>query len=296
MFQIKKAGEKTYYIDFPTRVGIYKTGENSVCLIDTGSDEKIGARILKLCEAEGFKITAIFNTHCHADHTGGNAIIQQKTGCKVYCPDIDLGAVRHTILNQIMLSGCYPLKELDRRMYLADSCSAEALTPTVLPEGLEVINLKGHTMGMVGFKTSDNIYFLADSVVAPEAIMKYPATYLISVYDYLETLDYLDTLDGSLYLPSHVAATENIKELVEINRKSVYEVIDTLIEYCKKPRSYEDIIDYYFSSSCLPFNVAQYSLIGSTLRSYVSCLQRKGLLELQCIGNRVYIKSTENTI
>lgn len=291
MFQIKKAGEKTYYIDFPTRVGIYKTGENSVCLIDTGSDEKIGARILKLCEEEGFKITAIFNTHCHADHTGGNAIIQQKTGCKVYCPDIDLGAVRHTILNQIMLSGCYPLKELDRRMYLANSSSAEALTLEVLPEGLEIINLKGHTMGMVGFKTSDNVYFLADSVVSSDAIMKYPATYLVSVYDYLDTLDYLETLEGALYLPSHVEASDNIKELLEVNRKSVYSVIDTIIEYCKEPRSYDDIIDYCFSCSSLPFNVSQYSLIGSALRSYVSCLQRKGLLELECIGNRVYVKS-----
>lgn len=295
MFEIKRAGEKTYYIEFPTRVGIYNYCDNNVCLIDTGSDERIGARILKLCYAKGFNITAIFNTHCHADHTGGNAIIQQKTGCKIYCPDIDLGAVRHTILNQIMLSGCYPLKELDRRMYLADSSSAEALTADVLPDGLEIINLKGHTMGMVGFKTSDDVYFLADSVVAPEAILKYPATYLVSVYDYLETLDYLDTLNGKLYLPSHVPVSEDIKDLVETNRKSVYEVIDTLINYCQEPRSFEDIIDYYFSSSSLAFNVAQYSLIGSTLRSYVSCLQRKGLLELQCIGNRVYVKTVSKT-
>lgn len=292
MFEIKKAGEKTYYIDFPTRVGIYNYSGNNVCLIDTGSDEKIGARIVRLCEAKGFNITAVFNTHCHADHVGGNAIIQQKTGCKVYCPDIDLGAVRHTILNQIMLSGSYPLKELDRRMYLANPCTAEALSEEVLPNGLEIIGLKGHTMGMVGFKTSDNVYFLADSVVAPEAIEKYPATYLVSVYDYLETLDYLDTLNGSLYLPSHVAKSEDIKELVEINRKSVYEVIDTLLKYCETQRSYDDIIDYFFENNSLPFNVSQYSLIGSTLRSYVSCLQRKGLLEIQCVGNRIYVKTT----
>lgn len=291
MFEIKKAGENTFYIEFPTRVGIYKTGEDTVCLIDTGSDQKIGARILKLVEAKGWRITAIFNTHCHADHVGGNAIIQQKTGCKIYCPDIDLGAVRHTLLNQIMLSGSYPLKELDRRMYLAEGCNAEPLTNEVLPKGLEAIELKGHTMGMVGFKTSDNVCFLADSVVAIEALQKYPATYLVSVYDYLQTLDNIEKLSASLYIPSHVPATKDIKTLVQHNRESVFSVIDTLLEYCKEPRSYDDVIDYFFTNNSLPFNISQYSLIGSTLRSYVSCLQRKGLIEIKAEGNRVYIIS-----
>ncbi len=291
MFEIKKAGENTFYIDFPTRVGIYKTGENTVCLIDTGSDAKIGARILKLVEAEGYKITAIFNTHCHADHVGGNAVIQQKTGCKIYCPDIDLGAVRHTLLNQIMLSGSYPLKELDRRMYLADSCNAEPLREEVLPKGLQIINLKGHSMGMVGFKTSDDVCFLADSIVSDEVLQKYPATYLVSLYDYLQTLDYIETLSAKLFIPSHISATNDIKLLVKQNRKSVLSVVNTILEYCKEPRSYDDIIDYFFGISSLPFNVAQYSLIGSTLRSYVSCMQRKGLLEIVTGGNRIYIKT-----
>lgn len=291
MFEIKKAGENTFYIDFPTRVGIYKTGEDTVCLIDTGSDQKIGGRILKLVEARGWRITAVFNTHCHADHVGGNAIIQQKTGCKIYCPDIDLGAVRHTLLNQIMLSGSYPLKELDRRMFLAEGCNAEPLTNEVLPKGLEIIELKGHTMGMVGFRTSDDVCFLADSIVSEETLQKYPATYLVSVHDYLQTLDNIEKLSASLYIPSHVSATKDIKTLVQHNRESVFSVIDTLLEYCKEPRSYDDVIDYFFTNNSLPFNISQYSLIGSTLRSYVSCLQRKGLIEIKTEGNRVYIIS-----
>lgn len=291
MFEIKRAGENTYYIDFPTCVGIYKTGPDTVNVIDTGSDPKMGARILKLTREKGWKITAIFNTHCHSDHVGGNAEIQRETGCKIYCPDMDLGAVKHPLLNQVMLSGCYPAKDLDRRMYLAEKSQAEPLTEVVLPKGLEFFPLKGHSMGMVGFKTCDNVYFLADSVVAPEVFETYPVTYLISVFDYLETLDFLDTLKGSLYLPSHVKATDNIKPIVEANRKNVLGVIDEMLEYCKNPRSFDDIIDYFFSESTLKFNFSNYSLIGSTLRSFVTCLQRREKMEIYCEGNRVLVKT-----
>ena len=34
--EIKQAGAKTYYIEGNTNVGIYKTDEEKVCLIDTG--------------------------------------------------------------------------------------------------------------------------------------------------------------------------------------------------------------------------------------------------------------------
>jgi len=42
--------------------------------------------VLAAAQARGWSITAIWNTHWHGDHTGGNAGIKAATGCQVIAP------------------------------------------------------------------------------------------------------------------------------------------------------------------------------------------------------------------
>ncbi len=42
--------------------------------------------VLAAAEARGWTIDAIWNTHWHPDHTGGNAAIKEATGCTVIAP------------------------------------------------------------------------------------------------------------------------------------------------------------------------------------------------------------------
>ena len=44
------------------------------------------AVLLAEADARGWPITAIWNTHWHPDHTGGNADIKAKTGCEIIAP------------------------------------------------------------------------------------------------------------------------------------------------------------------------------------------------------------------
>ena len=71
-----------------------------------------------------------------------------------------------------------------------------------------------------GIKTSDNVYFLADSLFSEETIIKYHLFFIYDVKEFLNTLDYLSTLKGILYIPSHVQATNDISSLIEINRNA----------------------------------------------------------------------------
>ncbi|MEN3749236.1 hydroxyacylglutathione hydrolase [Sphingomonas sp. HF-S3] len=49
-------------------------------------DPAVADAVLDAAQARGWTIDAIWNTHWHPDHTGGNAVIKAATGCTVIAP------------------------------------------------------------------------------------------------------------------------------------------------------------------------------------------------------------------
>ena len=72
MYELIQVSESCYYIQSPAKIGLVKTGEDRVVLIDSGNDKDAGKKIRKHLDANGWTLEAIFNTHSHADHLGGN--------------------------------------------------------------------------------------------------------------------------------------------------------------------------------------------------------------------------------
>ena len=48
---------------------------------------------LREADARGWPITAIWNTHWHPDHAGGNAAIKAATGCRVFAPAAEVAKI-----------------------------------------------------------------------------------------------------------------------------------------------------------------------------------------------------------
>ena len=51
MYELIQAGERTYYIDCPSKIGIYRIDDEKVCLIDSGNDKDAGKKVLKILSA-----------------------------------------------------------------------------------------------------------------------------------------------------------------------------------------------------------------------------------------------------
>ena len=132
--------------------------------------------------------------------------------------------------------------------------------------------LRGHFFDMIGIKTSDNVFFLADSLFSEETITKYHLFFIYDVREYLNTLDYLQTLDRALFIPAHCESTKDISSLIELNRAKVKEIIEKIFNICKDDVTFEDVLKQVFDSYNLSLNTTQYVLIGSTIRSYLSYL------------------------
>lgn len=142
----------------------------------------------------------------------------------------------------------------------------------------------------VGIKTSDNIYFLADSLFSEETITKYHLFFIYDVKEFLNTLDYLNTLNGSLYILSHCEATSDISSLIRLNRNKVNEIINKIYNICKNEITFEEILKIIFDEYNLIMNGNQYVLVGSTIRSYLSYMSDENKIRYEFKDNKMLWK------
>lgn len=273
MYELIQISDSSYYIQSPAKIGLVKLNEQDVCLIDSGNDKDAGRKVRQILNANGWKLTAIYNTHSNADHIGGNKYLQSQTGCKIYAPGIDCDFTRHPILEPSFLYGGYPCKDLRHKFLLAQESNAEDLTKEVLPTGFEVISLPGHFFDMVGFRTPDNVVYLADCLSSRETLDKYQIGFIYDIAAYIKTLEMVKSLTAKMFVPSHAAATEDISELAQYNIDKVQEIAGKIIDLCKEPLCFEVILQRLFTEYALTMNFEQYVLVGSTVRSYLSWLK-----------------------
>lgn len=278
MYELIQVSEQSYYIQSPAKIGLVKLNDTEVCLIDSGNDKDAGRKVRKILEANGWHLAAIYNTHSNADHIGGNQYLQKQTGCKIYAPGIDCDFTRHTILEPSFLYGGYPCKELRHKFLMAQGSDAEYLTEASLPKGFQRIDLPGHFFDMVGFRTPDDVVYLADCLSSKETLEKYKVAFIYDVAAYLDTLERVKTMKAACFVPAHAEVTDNIAPLAQYNIDQTLEVARKIAELCQEPLCFETILQRLFADYGLAMNFEQYALVGSTVRSYLSWMKDTGKL------------------
>ncbi len=276
MYELIPVTDRSFYIRCPARIGVVRVSDTDVCLIDSGSDKDAGRKARQILDKNGWRLTAIYCTHSHADHIGGCKYLQAQTGCKVYAPGIELDFTRHPVLEPSLLYGGYPFQELRNKFLMAQESRAEELTREVLPDGLTIIPLPGHAFDMVGFRTDDDVVYLADCLSGRETLDKYRIGYLYDVGAYLKTLEMVKTMTARMFIPAHAEAAEDIAPLAQYNIDRTLEAAEKIVEICAEPLCFENILKKLFDSYGLVMNYQQYVLVGSTVRSYLSWLKDTG--------------------
>lgn len=291
MYELIQVSEKSFYIKSPAKIGLVKLGEKDVCLIDSGNDKDAGRKVRQLLDANGWRLTAIYNTHSNADHIGGNKYLQGQTGCKIYAPGIECAFTRTPVLEPSFLYGGYPCKDLRHKFLMAQESHVEEMTQECLPEGFAIIPLPGHFFDMVGFRTSDDVVYLADCLSSRETLDKYQIGFIYDVAAYLKTLEMVKVLQAKMFVPAHAAASEDMSDLAQYNIDKVMEIAEKITDICKEPISFEAILQKLFTDYGLTMNFEQYVLVGSTVRSYLAWLKDTGRLNVLFEHNMLLWKS-----
>lgn len=273
MYELCQVGTNSYYIESPAKIGLVRLQGDDVCLIDSGNDKDAGRKIRQILDANHWHLTAIYNTHSNADHIGGNRYLQGQTGCKIYAPGMECDFTNHPALEGAFLYGGFAPHDLRHKFLLAQDSTAEPLTPQTLPAGMRAIPLPGHFFDMTGFRTADDVVYLADCLSSAETLEKYQIGFIYDVAAYLKTLKTVETMAAAMFVPSHAAATEEIAPLARLNVDKVLEIAEKIVSLCREPMGFEELLRKLFDAYGLSMDFAQYVLVGSTVRSYLAWLR-----------------------
>ena len=276
MYELIQASEHCFYIQSPAKIGLVRTEGDGVYLIDSGNDKDAGKKVRRILEEKGWTLKAILNTHSHADHIGGNRYLQNQTGCRVFAPGMERDFTVHPVLEPSYLYGGNPPKSLRHKFMMAQASDAEPLTAEVLPEGMEIVPLPGHSFDMVGFRTAEDVVYLADCLSGEETLAKYQVGFLVDVAAYLDTLQKVKEMEAKLFVPAHAKATENIAPLAQVNMDKVHEIGERILEICREPAGFDRILQRIFEAYDLEMTAEQHALVGSTIRSYLTWLTDGG--------------------
>jgi glyoxylase-like metal-dependent hydrolase (beta-lactamase superfamily II) len=285
MYELKQVGPDSYYIDCPAKIGVYAADPERVVLVDSGNDKDAGRKVLKVLAGQGWKLSAIVNTHSNADHIGGNRYLATQTGCRIFAGGIEGDFTRHPILEPSFLYGGYPPQALRHKFLMAQESDALEFSHPDFPRALEIIPLPGHFFDMVGFSTPDDTVFLADCVSSAATLDKYGIPFLYDVRGYLDTLDTVEALPGRVFVPAHADVTEDIAPLARLNRDKVLAAAETILGLCAAPATFEAVLRGVFSAYGLTMTMEQYALVGSTVRSFLAWLSDEGKLTASFADN-----------
>ena len=287
MYELVQAGERSYYIQSPAKIGIYRASSTEVYLIDSGSDKDAGRRCRKVLDEQGWTCRGILVTHSNADHVGGCAYLQKQYGCKVFSGGIEGAITAHPELEPSFLYGGYPFKELRHKFLMAQPCEVTPFTDGDFPKEVEILPLPGHFFDMVGFRLPDGTAFIADCLSSDAALAKYQISFLYDVAGYLATLEQVAEMDAKLFVPSHADAVADIAPLAQRNRDKVLAVADHICRICRPGKTPEELLRQLFIDYDLMMTHEQYVLIGSNGRCYTAWLKDSGRLNCAFEAHRL---------
>jgi len=296
--ELKQITDTVYYISNPTNVGVIKDGK-TVILIDSGIDDDVGRRILRILDSEGMYPKAIINTHSHADHCSANAYIKEKTGAIIYASEIEAEIIQHPYLEPFLLfSGANPIEDLRNKFLMAKPSPVDHIIKNdekklIFDEiELDIIPLPGHSPNQIGIKI-DGILFCADSVFSKDVLNRHKIPYCADMDKQRETLNLLRDSNYKFYVPSHAEPTNSIADVVNANLETANSIERYILEALSNRKTTEQVLKAVCDRYSLEVKTAQqYYLINTGIMAHLSSLHKRGVLKLDIRENALCWQKT----
>jgi glyoxylase-like metal-dependent hydrolase (beta-lactamase superfamily II) len=253
--------------------------DEGVILFDSCIDESVARKIDKNLSKN---ISAIVNSHSHADHIGGNHYFQKKYNCSIYVHPSELSFLHRPDLEPSLLNGGFSAQLNSSKFICAKPSYATALNEEfLLKHNITSVELFGHSPGLTGF-IADGVFYIGDGIFSEEVILKHKVLYLYDAEGYNDSLAKIANadFDKAIFCHKGMLDKEDITSLIKINQNHILEIKEILLNIIDATK--EDIImEAFINKLDLHVGAELYLLIFSTIKGYLSMMKKEGLIDVE---------------
>lgn len=249
-------------------------------LIDSGLES---SHAKKIAGALNSAVTAVYQTHTHADHTGGSLWFYQRYKSEIYAPAGELSFMYMPELEGATLYGGTPPEAARKHFLMAPAVAAKILPDASLAIGditVTPIPTPGHSPDHTSF-IAGGVAFLGDCLFSPEIVSKHGILYLYDAGIAYQTLKMLEGLEFSRAVICHKGTLER-EECARyiVLQQNHIENTERLIYDCAENRSAEEITLLLTEKLGIKTSPEQWLLTLSSVKGYISSMERKKLLQM----------------
>ena len=144
-------------------------------------------------------------------------------------------------------------------------------------------------IGILCENDNKKILFASDGIFGRKNIGKYWIPFLYDVKEFKNSLDTISSLNADFCIPGHGEPTSQIEETVELNKIAIISNEQCILEALKhKNQTQEDILKYVADKNEINLHIAQYMLIGCTIKAYLTFLYNEGKISYHIKENKMY--------
>jgi glyoxylase-like metal-dependent hydrolase (beta-lactamase superfamily II) len=265
--------------------------DGKALLIDTGLDGDTARRALRLIEAMGANLEAVFLTHAHADHFGGAAFLQQRASVPLHAPALEAAMMENPIIEPLYLfAGAAPIEELRQKFTLAPPCRIDRVVtveePRDRPQSAQIgpfevalVPLPGHAPNQLGVAVGP-VVFCADALFPNGTLKKHKVTFCTDLDESLETLERLPGLEYAHFAPGHgpaYTAGAEIEDICAANQDRLREIRGLVLAALEAPQETAALVQHVADHLGLKIgNPTGFFLTRTTILAALRSLERAG--------------------
>lgn len=283
----------SYYFDGVFSVGAY-VKDNQVILIDSGISKDLAKEIDKTLIEKGLRVAAIINTHCHGDHSGGNAYFQQKyPEVSIYCTETEKPFIEDPLLAPTCFCcGAAAFEEIKKCKPITPQQPSK-VTHLIAPyvdqkieingAEFEILTLPGHTRGMIAVKTVDGVLYCGDALFGQETFKKHFVLFYTFIEDTFHSFQKLKKLAASINVAVlyHGGVAQDFISLIDEHEKRLLATREAIIEFLKMgAQTLEELTSKMMVKFEIPDSLVAYTLTRTPIQAYLADLEKEKAVQV----------------